>query len=128
MWSSYCLNAKSRSKTYSQLEILLHERREVQPHNQTLLQELQSLRLKVEQDRVAQESYVRKVEDRVQRGRPHAVGGQGDVDPAQRGWSACRAIATAVGIDAKRAQPISAISSSTTRACRNSGATIDADA
>nr|WP_180204888.1 DNA-binding protein [Pseudomonas sp. SbOxS1]NYU04888.1 plasmid replication region [Pseudomonas sp. SbOxS1] len=61
-----------------QREGLLHERREAQQHNQALQQDLQSLRLKAEQDlqslrvkaeqeRVAQESYVRGVEDRAHR-------------------------------------------------------------
>eukprot|EP01034_Spumella_vulgaris_P006852 gene6851-8737_t len=61
-----------------QREGLLHERREAQQHNQALQQDLQALRLKAEQDlqslrvkgeqeRVAQESYVRGVEDRAHR-------------------------------------------------------------
>jgi hypothetical protein len=39
-----------------QREILLHERREAQEYNQELQQDLESLRLKAEQERVAQES------------------------------------------------------------------------
>jgi hypothetical protein len=50
-----------------QCKSLLHERREVQQHNQTMQQDLQSLRLKAEQERVAQEIYVRGVEDRAHR-------------------------------------------------------------
>jgi chromosome segregation ATPase len=50
-----------------QREGLLHERREAQQQNLTLQQELQTLRLKAEQERVAQEVYVRGVEDRAHR-------------------------------------------------------------
>jgi hypothetical protein len=61
-----------------QRESLVLERREAQQQNQTLQQDLQALRLKAEQDvqslrvkaeqeRVAQESYVRGVEDRAHR-------------------------------------------------------------
>ena len=50
-----------------QREGLLHERLEAQQHNQTLQRDLQALRLKAEQERVAQESYVRGVEDRAHR-------------------------------------------------------------
>jgi chromosome segregation ATPase len=50
-----------------QRESLAHERREAQQHNQQLQQELQALRLKAEQERVAQETYVRGVEDRAHR-------------------------------------------------------------
>ncbi|MDY7533229.1 DNA-binding protein [Pseudomonas sp. Bout1] len=46
---------------------LLRERGDAQQHNQTLHQELQELRLKAEQERVAQEIYVRGVEDRAHR-------------------------------------------------------------
>lgn len=46
---------------------LPHERREAQQHNQELQQELQALRLKADQERVAQENYVRGVEDRAHR-------------------------------------------------------------
>ncbi|EPJ80528.1 hypothetical protein CFT9_21883, partial [Pseudomonas sp. CFT9] len=45
----------------------LRERREAQQHSLALQQELQALRLKAEQERVAQESYVRGVEDRAHR-------------------------------------------------------------
>lgn len=47
-----------------QRESLLRERGEALLHSQTLQGELQALRLKAEQDRVAQESYLRGVEDR----------------------------------------------------------------
>ncbi|WP_433771393.1 DNA-binding protein [Pseudomonas putida] len=50
-----------------QREGLLHERREAQQHTQMLQQDLQALRLKAEQERVAQEGYVRGVEDRAHR-------------------------------------------------------------
>jgi hypothetical protein len=50
-----------------QREILLHERREAQEHNQALQQDLESLRLKAEHERVAQEVYIRGVEDRAHR-------------------------------------------------------------
>ncbi|UUT22863.1 DNA-binding protein [Pseudomonas sp. T8] len=50
-----------------QREGLLRERREAQQYNQTLQQDLEALRLKAEQERVAQESYVRGVEDRAHR-------------------------------------------------------------
>lgn len=53
-----------------QREVLSRERGEAQQQSQTLqqeLQELQALRLKVEQERIAQESYVRGVEDRAHR-------------------------------------------------------------
>ncbi|KPU59412.1 hypothetical protein AN403_3029 [Pseudomonas fluorescens] len=50
-----------------QREGWLHERREAQQHNQTLQQELQALRLKAEQQHVAQELYIRGVEDRAYR-------------------------------------------------------------
>jgi DNA repair exonuclease SbcCD ATPase subunit len=55
-----------------QRESLLHERREVQQHSQTLQQELQALWLKAEQERVAQEAYIRGVEDRAHREVDHA--------------------------------------------------------
>lgn len=45
----------------------LRERREAQQHSLALQQELQALRLKAEQERVAQENYVRGVEDRAHR-------------------------------------------------------------
>jgi len=45
----------------------LRERREAQQHSMALQQELQALRLKAEQERVAQGSYVRGVEDRAHR-------------------------------------------------------------
>jgi chromosome segregation ATPase len=45
----------------------LRERREAQHQNETLQQDLQALRLKAEQERVAQENYVRGVEDRAHR-------------------------------------------------------------
>ncbi|MDH2076883.1 DNA-binding protein [Pseudomonas atacamensis] len=50
-----------------QRESLAHERREAQQHNLELQQGLQALRLKAEQERVAQETYVRGVEDRAHR-------------------------------------------------------------
>lgn len=50
-----------------QREGLLDERRDAQKYNQTLQQDLVALRLKSEQERVAQESYVRSVEDRAHR-------------------------------------------------------------
>lgn len=50
-----------------QHESLLHERREALQHNLTLQQDLQALRLKAEQERVAQERYVRGVGDRAHR-------------------------------------------------------------
>lgn len=50
-----------------QREGLLRERLEAHQQNLTLQQELQELRLKAEQERVAQESYVRGVEDRAHR-------------------------------------------------------------
>lgn len=50
-----------------QREGLLRERHEAHQQNLTLQQELQELRLKAEQERVAQESYVRGVEDRAHR-------------------------------------------------------------
>ncbi|KWV77044.1 DNA-binding protein [Pseudomonas fluorescens] len=46
---------------------LAHERHEAQQHNQELQQELQALRLKADQECVAQENYVRGVEDRARR-------------------------------------------------------------
>lgn len=55
-----------------QRESLAHERREAQQHSQVLQQELQALRLKAEQERVAQETYVRGVEDRAHREVDHA--------------------------------------------------------
>ncbi|WP_192557988.1 DNA-binding protein [Pseudomonas allokribbensis] len=55
-----------------QRESLVHERHEAQQHNQGLQQELQALRLKAEQERVAQETYVRGVEDRAHREVDHA--------------------------------------------------------
>lgn len=55
-----------------QRESGLHERREVQQHNQTLQQDLQALRLKAEQERVAQEACIRGVEDRAHREVDHA--------------------------------------------------------
>lgn len=48
-------------------ESWLHERREAQQHNQALQHELQALRIKAEQERVAQENYVRGIEDRAHR-------------------------------------------------------------
>jgi chromosome segregation ATPase len=50
-----------------QRESLLRERGEALLHSKTLQGELQALRLKAEQDRVAQESYLRGVEDRAHR-------------------------------------------------------------
>lgn len=50
-----------------QRERLLHERSESQRLNQALQQDLQAQRLKAEQERVAQESYVRGIEDRAHR-------------------------------------------------------------
>jgi len=50
-----------------QRESLLYERREAQQHNHSLQEDLQALRLKAEQERIAQESYVRGVEDRAHR-------------------------------------------------------------
>ena len=50
-----------------QREGLLHERREAQLQHQQLQQDLQALRVKAEQERVAQESYVRGLEDRAYR-------------------------------------------------------------
>lgn len=55
-----------------QRESLAHERREAQQHSQVLQQELQALRLKAEQERIAQETYVRGVEDRAHREVDHA--------------------------------------------------------
>lgn len=46
---------------------LLHERREAHVRNQALQQDLESLRLKAEQERVAQEFYIRGVEDQAHR-------------------------------------------------------------
>ncbi|MFZ3183983.1 MAG: DNA-binding protein [Pseudomonas sp.] len=50
-----------------QRDSLLRERGDAQQFSQTLRQELQELRLKAEQERVAQEIYVRGVEDRAHR-------------------------------------------------------------
>lgn len=50
-----------------QRDSLLRERGDAQQHSQTLQQELQELRLKAEQERAAQEIYVRGVEDRAHR-------------------------------------------------------------
>lgn len=50
-----------------QRESLLYERHQAQQHNQTLQQDLQALRRGAEQERVAQEIYVRGVEDRAHR-------------------------------------------------------------
>lgn len=50
-----------------QRDSLLRERGDAQQHSQTLHQELQELRLKTDQERVAQEIYVRGVEDRAHR-------------------------------------------------------------
>ncbi|MHC8350860.1 DNA-binding protein [Pseudomonas sp. RT4P38] len=50
-----------------QREILLCERGDARQQNQTLQLELQALQLKTEQERVAQESYLRGVEDRAHR-------------------------------------------------------------
>lgn len=50
-----------------QRESLLHERREAHDHKQALQQDLESLRFKAEQERVAQEVYIRGVEDRAHR-------------------------------------------------------------
>lgn len=50
-----------------QRESLLHERREAQQHSQALQQDLLETRHRAEQERVAQESYVRGVEDRAHR-------------------------------------------------------------
>lgn len=50
-----------------QREILLCERGDARQQSQTLQLELQALQLKTEQERVAQESYVRGVEDRAHR-------------------------------------------------------------
>lgn len=50
-----------------QRDSLLRQRSDAQQHSQTLHQELQELRLKAEQERVAQEIYVRGVEDRAHR-------------------------------------------------------------
>jgi chromosome segregation ATPase len=50
-----------------QRDSLLRERGDAHQHSQTLHQELQELRLKAEQERVAQEIYVRGVEDRAHR-------------------------------------------------------------
>lgn len=55
-----------------QREAVLHERSEAQQLNQALQQDLQEARLKAEQERVAQESYVRGVEDRAHREVDHA--------------------------------------------------------
>lgn len=55
-----------------QRDSLVHERREAQQHSQELQQELQALRLKADQERVAQETYVRGVEDRAHREVDHA--------------------------------------------------------
>jgi DNA repair exonuclease SbcCD ATPase subunit len=50
-----------------QRESLLLERREVQQHSRALQQELQMLRIKAEQERDAQDAYVRGVEERAHR-------------------------------------------------------------
>ncbi|MBC8982344.1 DNA-binding protein [Pseudomonas lurida] len=50
-----------------QRDSLLRERGDAQQHSQTLHQQLQDLRLKADQERVAQEIYVRGVEDRAHR-------------------------------------------------------------
>lgn len=55
-----------------QRDVLLRERSETQQHNETLQHDLQELRLKAEQERVAQEVYVRGVEDRAHREVDHA--------------------------------------------------------
>jgi chromosome segregation ATPase len=50
-----------------QRDVLLRERGESQQQNLTLQEDLQALRLKIEQERVAQETYIRGVEDRAHR-------------------------------------------------------------
>jgi hypothetical protein len=77
-----------------QREILLHERREAQEHNQALQQDLESLRLKAEQERVAQEVYIRGVEDRAHR----------EVDRAREEGRAMTAELKAVGRQVEQLQ------------------------
>jgi hypothetical protein len=77
-----------------QREGLLHERREALEHNQALQQDLESLRLKAEQERVAQEVYIRGVEDRAHR----------EVDRAREEGRAMTAELKAVGRQVEQLQ------------------------
>lgn len=55
-----------------QRDVLLRDRHDTQQQNQALQQELQALRQKYEQDRTAQDTYLREVEDRAHREIDHA--------------------------------------------------------
>ena len=77
-----------------QREGLLHERREAHEHNQALQQNLESFRLKAEQERVAQEVYIRGVEDRAHR----------EVDRAREEGRAMTAELKAVGRQVEQLQ------------------------
>jgi len=57
---------------HQQRDDLFRERGEAQHHSQTVQQKLQALRLKTEQERMAQDNYVRGVEARAHREVDHA--------------------------------------------------------
>jgi uncharacterized protein (DUF3084 family) len=112
-----------------QREGLLRERSEAQQQSHALQQDLQALRLKAEQERVAQEDYIRGVEDRAHREVDHArEGGQSHNRPIQGGRPASRAVATAAGVDPNRAQPNPAMCRGATGPGRYAGAATDAGA
>jgi hypothetical protein len=52
---------------HHQRDVLLRERHETQQQNQALLQDLQALRLRADQARITQDTYMRGVEDRAHR-------------------------------------------------------------